>query len=292
MTARIVALALMLGVFPAGAVECDLDLCTEGDQCSAGVCIPGEPLDCGFDLCAVGGCVDGQCFAVSKCPPATHPCRTELTCNPANGECEFDPINDGMACDVIGNDCMTGTCNASGDCVENIPVTGGSCNDLNECTTGDTCEQGACVGSMAEDNTPCGDTSNLCVTTQCRGGVCIPVEAVLCMTGFNLCEPEACNPTTGRCETIPVVCLGSECGGTGTCNPTNGQCEFNSPLPDGTACDDFNVCTIDDQCVSGTCTGTGISNPSMAPVASDRSLVVLAAILAIFPAIGLMRRRG
>ncbi|MEA2748993.1 MAG: Ca-dependent carbohydrate-binding module xylan-binding, partial [Myxococcales bacterium] len=54
------------------------------------------------------------------------------------------------------------------------------------------------------------------------------------------------------------TCTPANCGDrlpcqTGTC--TAGTCSY-APASDGTACSDANSCTINDQCVSGTCTGT------------------------------------
>ncbi len=285
---------LVLGplAVPASAVDCDLNACTVGDQCHSGTCFPGTPLDCNLDPCSIGGCLEGQCVAVSKCPPQDHPCRTTVTCNPSNGECEFEPANIGGACDVVSNDCMSGTCNSSGDCVENVPLSGGGCTGPGgECSMPGTCSAGTCIAPPVGNGTPCG-VGNLCLPMECQSGLCVPSGSpVICPDSGNLCEFSLCNPGTGECEPVPSLCYSTQCGGPGVCNPSTGQCEHNSPLPDGASCDDLNECTAADQCVAGTCTGTGIDNPSMAPVASNASLIGLVAVLAILPAIGVARRR-
>jgi len=64
-----------------------------------------------------------------------------------------------------------------------------------------------------------------------------------------------CNPDTGQC-TIPKVPDSCE---TGECNPTTGAFQAK---PNGTACDDSNVCTSNDQCQDGICQGGGSTGPA------------------------------
>src|SRR5262249_9427749 len=56
--------------------------------------------------------------------------------------------------------------------------------------------------------------------------------------------------------TNPVVCpTPDQCHLLGTCDPQSGLCS-NPTAPDGTPCDDTVVCTHDDQCTAGACSGT------------------------------------
>lgn len=71
----------------------DGDLCTVGTVCAAGSCGGGSPVDCtsAGDACNAG------------------------VCNPASGQCEAQPANDGMSCDdgsacTAGDVCAMGTC--------------------------------------------------------------------------------------------------------------------------------------------------------------------------------------
>jgi len=41
----------------------------------------------------------------------------------------------------------------------------------------------------------------------------------------------------------------------GSCSPSTGQCVY-AVKPNGTTCDDSNLCTTKDKCASGQCTGT------------------------------------
>jgi hypothetical protein len=56
----------------------------------------------------------------------------------------------------------------------------------------------------------------------------------------------------------PVVCAApDQCHEAGVCNPETGVCSA-PPAADGIACDDDDLCTADDACVSGTCRGTSL----------------------------------
>jgi hypothetical protein len=52
--------------------------------------------------------------------------------------------------------------------------------------------------------------------------------------------------------------------GMSVCNPATGTC-MPTPTPDGTTCDDGLLCTENDVCLSGTCTGTPITCASTDP---------------------------
>ena len=68
-----------------------------------------------------------------------------------------------------------------------------SCSDGNGCTVGDTCTAGQCVSGAA---VTCDDN--------------------------DACTTEACNPSTGQCQTTSTV----TCGAFQTCDPTTGQCTY------------------------------------------------------------------
>jgi MYXO-CTERM domain-containing protein len=61
----------------------------------------------------------------------------------------------------------------------------------------------------------------------------------------------------------PVVCTAlDQCHVVGTCDPVSGVCS-NPTQADGTACDDTNPCTVNDQCTAGACGGSPQTcNPS------------------------------
>jgi hypothetical protein len=169
-----------------------------------------------------------------------------------------------QSCSDIDEQCTmpdTGMCQADGSCA-GTPVTDGtSCNDFNPCTSNDHCQSGHCVGSTLPDTSSCSfGFSNPCFSDgQCLAGVCIPTSFVQCPPSGNACAPNVCNPLTGQCGTITITCADS-CD-TGQCDPATGCVS----KPDNTSCDDGNVCTSNDRCQSGVCSGGGAAVPTNTP---------------------------
>src|SRR5205085_3575328 len=93
-------------------------------------------------------------------------------------------------------------------------------------------QNGQCSNPNAPNGTVCDDGNGCTVSDTCQAGSC----------------------TAGA----PRVCEAQDtCHSAGTCDPQSGQCS-NPVLPDGTTCDDDNMCTQTDSCAAGTCVG---SNP-------------------------------
>lgn len=244
-----------------GAACDDGDVCSVGDHCTAGgTCMPTEmagditcitPADCiddGWDLCqghpqcAKVGC-DTICLTEANtqvsCPPSDNTCTTNL-CNPATGQCEMTPADDGQECED-GDPCTMGDY-----CDNALCLPGGY--GCGYCLKDEDCKQfedgDACNGSLVCDihDFP----STMCVVD--------PATMVSCDTaGDSQCEKAACDPSSGICQLQPVAggiaCQGpAECYSAWTCDG-NGECE-GEPVD----CDDDNPCT-DDFCdaASGEC---------------------------------------
>jgi hypothetical protein len=255
--------------------------CTPTTTCQTGVCsetaggcvytnIPnGSP--CNNNLpCTIDTCTNGQCLS-APVVCANQPCKIG-TCNPLSGQCEYT--------DVICQDmpCMTGSCStATNGCVYTSVTNGSPCaTDNNACTT-DTCLNGQCAHTPFTCTAPCmtngvcdritgqcSFTPMLCPARPCMSGVCNPATGQCTYTPItcndnNPCTTDTCSATTGRCVYTPMTCTrtgSNPCQyNNGTCNPTTGQCVYGIK-PNGTTCDDANVCTTKDKCVSGQCTGT------------------------------------
>jgi hypothetical protein len=140
---------------------------------------------------------------------------------------------------VANQPCMPGCCDGSGVCNPTCNPSGAStariasdpdCNDDNACTV---------------------DSFNSC-TGRC---VHTPVDC----TAGDPCTAD-CDPQTGQCRHEPVcdTCLlcdyfvsGRNC--CATLRP--GQCGQTRQKPDGTTCDDGNLCTTNDLCEGGQCIG-------------------------------------
>ncbi len=73
----------------------------------------------------------------------------------------------------------------------------------------------------------------------------------------NACTNDRCDPASGTCEHVPVVCNDGNFCTRDFCDPQGGKCQ-SVPEPDGTACDDGNLCTTGDQCRSGGCVATPV----------------------------------
>jgi len=175
----------------------DSNLCTTGDTCSGGLCLPGTAVVCNDN----------------------NVCTTD-SCNPRFG-CGY--VNNANFCDD-GNPCTIEDMCVGGTCQPGVPVV---CNDGNVCTT-DTCDP--LTGCVFTNNTsPCND-GNACSTGEvCVGGTCQLGVGVACSASDQCHVPGTCNPVTGACSnppkpsgtvcndgnpcTVGEVCIGGVCGG-------------------------------------------------------------------------------
>jgi len=150
--------------------------------------------------------------------------------------------------------------------IENADCTDGDtgpCDDGNICTTDDTCSGGTCVGTPmdCDDGNPC--TDDFCDPgTECG---CYHVNnAGLCDDG-NVCT------TNDRCSGgicvggAPLGCnLGTICT-TGVCHPDTG-CVY---AYNNVMCDDGSICTSQDVCSQGVCTGVPVDCDDNNPCTDD-----------------------
>ncbi len=253
----------------------DGNACTSGEACgSTGTCGGGSNTclcatdsECGKfddgDLCnGVWSCQAGTCQpktgSVVTCDGTQDgPCQQNL-CDTKTGVCGMSKLSNGTACSdgsacTSSDLCQNGTClpGAVTACDDGLACTDDGCNpasgcyhsnsvkacdDGNPCTSGDMCANGQCGGSgscQCQVDKDCLDDGDLCngVPT-CQAGTCkiAATSIVVCDGAANTtCAVNACDSKTGKCSLTPV--------------------------PDGTQCDDSNVCTTKDQCVTGSCKG-------------------------------------
>ena len=244
---------------------CGCVLAPEGTRCTS------REFPCQIGTCSTTGfCRQVQAISL----PAGTPCRQYQapcivgTCN-ATGSCVNPvPIAAGTPCRDLRDPCIQGTCSPVGGCTPTsqdpvgTPCAPFSPGDVTQCTLGtcqatgrclgtgavvcppcDTCHQagvcnpntGTCSYQSVVDGTPC-ETGNLCTTDTCRGGVCREGEVSVVCTSTDPCRVSSCNPDTGACQ--------------------------DSDAPDGTPCDDGDLCTLVDACESGRCVGR---NPVVCP---------------------------
>ena len=129
-------------------------------------------------------------------------------------------------------------------------VTGG-----NPCSTNSQCLSGSCVSGVC-CNTACTDQCYSCSLAG-LGGICSPKTGGSCNDGNACTQTDTCS--NGTCVgSNPKVCPNpDQCHNPGTCNPSNGICSNPNKDP-GTPCNDGNLCTQTDTCMSGICTGTNL----------------------------------
>ncbi len=176
-----------------------------------------------------------------------------------DGHLPEDVTGDLRRPDVLGGLCQAGQCDDGNDCTYDrcAPATGECsyqwlsqpCDDGSLCTANDFCRDGNCVGDAVDcsDDNPCtvatcdpltgcrhewvlgvacDDQDPCTVNDQCFEEGC-QGDAITCLTS-NPCEKSVCDGQTGQCAVTPL---------------------------DGPPCNDGNVCTLQDQCVVGSCVG-------------------------------------
>eukprot|EP00117_Sycon_ciliatum_P035095 scpid2657/ scgid1491/ len=110
----------------------------------------------------------------------------------------------------------------------------GGCHDSNQCTKHDRCINGRCTGTPF--------SCPWCSTCNGHGG-CNPKHR-LCLISNQCYRHGQRNPSSPSCQ---------------ECNTDHSQTAWH--LVSGRSCNDGNLCTKDDKCTNGRCTGTGFSCP-------------------------------
>ncbi|MCH8880361.1 MAG: hypothetical protein IID34_10815, partial [Planctomycetes bacterium] len=188
--------------------------------------------------------------------------RTESQCNLLGGiwqGCEVFCADAGVDCTVTGACCLPNeTCEELQFDACEINQGGDYQGDGNPCVPG-LCEQIECTfDSECDDSNGCNGVET-CVANVCQNGP-PPAEGTLCNDGNVCTENDQC--TAGNCVGTAVDCSGSDdqCN-TASCDPggAEGNCNILTPKPNGTPCNDSDVCTENDQCTAGSCGGTGVN---------------------------------
>jgi len=268
----------------------DRNLCTLGDRCTGGRCLPTGALRCDDG----NVCTDDTCDPASGCVARANlsscddgdPCTTADRC--AAGVCR-----PGAATCDDRNPCTRDYC--SGGVCQNVADDALPCEDGSACTAGDFCAGGVCMGGLVDgcgqgdacasvgcapdgltckvvllDGVGC-DDGNACTSgDRCSGGLCRSGGALRCPWDSE-CAASHCDIQLGC--VLDVCTTGEKCDGLGGCIPAEpAPCDDGNPCTsdscDGIwgcqhlwtagACDDDDVCTTDDACVSGQCRGADL----------------------------------
>ncbi len=176
-----------------------------------------------LNICIVAPSVDG-----TVCDPEDK-CVRDSVC--LAGAC----VGGAVSCDD-GNPCTTDSCNPSLGCshLNNSD----SCNDGNPCTNGDKCINGTCrAGTNSCSCTGDPDCAEYNDDNLCNGSIrCIGEKCVIDQT------------TVQNCKAIQDPCMAN------MCDPADGRCK-ETPVNEGSLCDDEDPCTVNDVCRSGICAG-------------------------------------
>lgn len=145
--------------------------------------------------------------------------------------------DDGNACTIDLFDEVTETC-----MTDHPPV---DCADSDLCTI-DSCDpEAGCLYApiVCEDIDAC--TINACFEGECLASPIACGDFELCDADFGCYDP--CGGIS--CDPVDV------CHQPGSC-VFPGECAPGLPQPDGTACDDGDSSTVEDQCIAGVCAGS------------------------------------
>ncbi len=258
--------------FTAGACDKLTGQCVSAPAANGTACNDGDACT-QSDTCQNGACAAGN---AKTCAPAGQ-CQSAGTCNPVSGACSYAALANGTACNdgnactqtdtclsgqcsggnakscPAGGPCTVGVCDPDdGACAVAPKPNGAACSDGDLCTSGDTCQSGQCAGSPVS----CGETEcALAGSCDAGTGACVrPPKA----DGLGCSDGDAC--------TLGDVCQAGECEATGTvtcpppgpcqlagaCDASDGQCTY-ANKPNGTTCDDGDVCSTASACQSGVC---------------------------------------
>jgi enediyne biosynthesis protein E4 len=166
---------------------------------------------------------------VKECAPEDA-CRLAASCEAATGLCVQQNKPNETPCD-LDQLCLVDRRCTDGICSGGAPR---RCPPPNPCVESAGCDPGlGCVFVAKEDDTLCSDDDACTFGDRCASGECVATGSVSC----DLVEP--CRPV-------------------GVCDRRTGACSY-PILPDGTSCEDGNLCTTGDRCDGGSCLGTRAS---------------------------------
>ena len=167
-----------------------------------------------------------------SCPERV--CRTNPTCNPSTGRCDYTEVDDGVTC---GDDrrCYFGKCLAGRIC-----ETTGNMTVKYRCPFPTSeCVDIKCAELSTKTCIEIPSTGTPCELGICNNGICTAVISKVSKNKIDLCRGVVCPDPISTCRNL-------------TCE--EGRCVYKSEI-DGTACSDFNSKTINDTCESGVCVG-------------------------------------
>lgn len=255
-----------------------------------------QPEDLGIDLppdiAADTGCLEecvvqnafGTCTGQQRCgepETCTAAVPAQEQCNGLDDNCDGS-TDEGDLCADDGLDCTRAVCAGESGCRQVVESgwcliraechRAGSENPANPC---EVCVPDGEGGSFQPRDGVCDDGDPCTMKDRCQQGTCVPGQNVCLCAQDDDCatyeDGNLCNGTL-RCDTgrVPHVCVVDpatvvSCDPSNDrpclanrCDPATGTCAL-TPVDDGAACDDGDLCSLEDRCHLGTCQGTAYS---------------------------------
>ena len=236
--------------------------CTKDADCKLN---PNNPCVTAFACFVSPDKSSGVCVPAKFAPTGT-PCNDNSLCTVSDtcvysidvaliphSDCVGTPkdCEDGKAC--TDDFCTLGNCKHNA----NTKV----CSDGDPCTDGDHCEAGNCTAGALNH---CECSSDADCTDQDSPNPC---------DGKHKCSSSKCVLDTATVVVCKTTALQSAACQVNACDPSTGQCAVSNSVPNGTACDDKNVCTFPDLCQDGGCAGGKLSCDDGNPCTTDSCVV-------------------
>jgi cysteine-rich repeat protein len=220
--------AALISIAPA---TCGNSIVESGESCDDGNTSAGDCCSATCQLEPVG----------SVCRAAAGACDLPETCSGVDDQCPADAKSTAECRPSAGACDVAESCDGSGDaCPADVlapaaivcRVAAGACDLLETCTGSDP----QCPADVKS-------------TAECRAasGVCDVAE--LCDGVGDACPTDAFLPVGTGCRAAAGACDLAE-----TCTGMDPRCPVDGFVPDGASCDTGDACSVDDTCVSGTCT--------------------------------------
>jgi hypothetical protein len=262
---------------PAGTPCTDSNVCTTGDRCMSGICVPTGNLTCNDgNVCTDDSCnsTTGCAFTAVAAPMACddgNPCSTGDTCSA--GQCR---ATGGTMCDD-GNPCTVDSCAiAGGSTCQYRPALNTACNDNDSCTVSEMCSMFVdggvgCLGVPlnCDDGNPC--TIDSCGMGGCRNTPA--TTSISCDDGQACTQSDVCMPMADGgvfCAGQPASCDDQNPCTADRCIAADGGC-LSVPTNENGSCNDQDTCTKADVCVNGRCVGeSNTSCDDQDPCTADR----------------------
>ncbi len=254
----------------------------------------GSAASCPSDTKSTALCREaaGVCDVAEFCGGASSDCpadgfATGSECRASTGSCDLADFCDGLAASCPSDAKSTALCREAAGVCDVVEFCDGASNDCpaDGFATGSECRASTGSCDLAEfcDGSVASCPSDAKSAALCReaAGVCDVVE--FCDGASNDCPADGfatgseCRVSAGSCDLADFcdglaascpsdaksIALCREAAGVCDvvefCDGTSDDCPMDGSEPDGTSCDDVDLCTIEDQCQGGLCVGDPMS---------------------------------